>query len=72
MLKSKRTDSAPDRNTPTQPRTGHGSASVIARLNEQICRLEPGEIEEPAGPPEKEESSHQMSPPTIGATPQPS
>jgi len=70
MLKSKRPDPDPERNKPTQPRTGHGTASVIARLNEQIFRLEPGEIEEPAGPPETEES--QPLPPAMGATPQPS
>ena len=39
---------APDRDKAPQPRTGHGSASVIARLNEQISRTEPLAMEEPA------------------------
>jgi len=64
MLKSKRPDPDPDRNKPMQPRTGHGTASVIARLNEQTFRVEPGELEEPADPP--------ASSPSINATPLPS
>lgn len=36
-----------DRNN-AQPRTGHGAASVIPRLNEQLWRPESPEPEQPA------------------------
>jgi hypothetical protein len=39
--------SDPDMDKASQPRTGHGTASVIARLNE-LAQMEPSPMAEPA------------------------
>lgn len=60
MLMSKHPE--PDTDKSPQPRTGHGSASVIARLNEQISRTQPSAVEEPAYDPPSREISRETSP----------
>lgn len=39
--------SDPDMDKAPQPRTGHGTASVIARLNEQLSQMEPSPMADP-------------------------
>jgi hypothetical protein len=68
MLKSKHPDPDPDRDKPPA-RTGHGTASVIARLNEQALRVEPGEIEEPADSLDRGDGSPASSSAVSSATP---
>jgi len=61
--------SQPNRDKAPHARTGHGTASVIARLNEQISQLEPLAMDGPADEPAAREPSPTEIPATIDPNP---
>lgn len=52
MLTSKLSEH--DRDKPSRRHTGHGTASVIARLNEQNSQIEPSTLDSALGPAQEE------------------